>query len=427
VTLSVGAHLVSVCPVTSSSHPVTTPARQRTWLRPMVSRTIDEEHRAATPLELLFDLTFVVAVAAVAAELAHGIAEEHAGEDLATYLMAFFAIWWAWMNFTWFASAYDCDDAPYRLLTLVQMSGVLVLAAGVHGMFEDRDFRVAVVGYVIMRLALVAQWARAARSDPDHRATALRYVVGVSAVQVAWLMRLALPESLGLVSFLVLAAVELLIPVWAERPSMTNWHPHHIAERYGLFTIIVLGECVLAGATAVQATIDEDGASAELVLVGAGSLGLLFALWWVYFLKDSGGGLARNRHLSFWWGYGHYVVFASLAALGAGLEVAAEAVAHHIEASDVLVASAVAVPVVVFLVTVWALHAPMGAAQAHSAVRMLLATLACLAVVPLVALGLPLGWAVLLLVVPPAALVVHHHAMSPPAQTRGQVAPSASI
>jgi hypothetical protein len=58
---------------------------------------------------------------------------------------------------------------------------------------------------------------------------------------------------------------------------------------------------------------------------------------------------------------------------------------------------------------------------------MLLATLACLAVVPLVALGLPLGWAVLLLVVPPAALVVHHHAMSPPAQTRGQVAPSASI
>ena len=123
------------------------------------------------------------------------------------------------------------------------------------------------------------------------------------------------------------------------------------------------------------------------MLVGAGSLGLLFALWWVYFLKDSAGGLARNRHLSFWWGYGHCLVFASLAALGAGLEVAAEAVAHHVEASDVVVASAVAVPVVIFLVTVWALHAPMGAA------------------------GLPLGWAVLLLVVPPAGLVVHHHVL----------------
>jgi low temperature requirement protein LtrA len=236
-------------------------------------------------------------------------------------------------------------------------------------------------------------------------------VVGISVVQVAWLLRLALPEALGIASFCVLAAVELLVPVWAEKPSMTNWHPHHIAERYGLFTIIVLGECVLAGATAVQATIDEDGASVDLVLVGAGSLGLLFALWWVYFLKDSAGGLARNRHLSFWWGYGHCLVFASLAALGAGLEVAAEAVAHHVEASDTVVAAAVAVPVVVFLVTVWALHAPMGAAPGHSALQLLLASVACLLVVPVVAAGLPLGWAVLLLVVPPAGLVVHHHVL----------------
>ena len=98
-----------------------------------------------------------------------------------TYLLAFFAIWWAWMNFTWFASAYDCDDAPYRLLTLVQMSGVLVLAAGVHGMFEDQDYRVAVVGYVIMRLAMVAQWARAARlrpGPPEHRAALRRRHLG---------------------------------------------------------------------------------------------------------------------------------------------------------------------------------------------------------------------------------------------------------
>jgi low temperature requirement protein LtrA len=375
----------------------------------MVSRTVDEEHRAATPLELLFDLTFVVAVAAVAAELAHGIADGHAIEYLATYVMAFFAIWWAWMNFTWFASAYDCDDAPYRLFTLVQMGGVLVLTAGVHPVFEERDFRVAVLGYVIMRLAMVAQWGRAAWSDPSHRRTALRYVVGVSAVQAAWLLRLALPAALGVPTFVLLVGAELAIPLWAERPGMTSWHPHHIAERYGLFTIIVLGECVLAATTAVQATIDEDGVTTDLVLVGVGSLGLLFALWWVYFLKDAGGGLARNRHLSFWWGYGHYLVFASLAALGAGLEVAAEAVAHHVDASDVVVATAATVPVVVFLVTVWALHAPMGAAPPHHAGRLVMSSLACLAVIPLVAAGLSLGWAILLLVVPPAALIVDHH------------------
>jgi len=379
----------------------------------MVSRRIDEEHRASTPLELLFDLTFVVAVAAVAAELAHGIADGHALDTLGTYLMAFFAIWWAWMNFTWFASAYDCDDTLYRLLTLVQMSGVLVLAAGVPAMFEDSDFRVAVVGYVIMRVAMICQWARAARADPSHRATALRYVVGVGLLQVAWLLRLALPEGVALAAFVVLAAAELAVPLWAEQPAMTNWHSRHIAERYGLFTIIVLGECVLAAFTAVRAMIDEDGLSLELVLVAGGSLALLFALWWVYFLKDSGGGLERNRHLSFWWGYGHYVVFGSLAALGAGLELAAEAVTHHIEVSDTVVAAACAVPVVVFLLAVWALHAPMGAAPARSAARVVTAVLACLVVVLLVTAGLPLGWAVVLLVVPPAALIVHHHTTAP--------------
>ena len=90
--------------------------RSRPWRRPLTGRDATEPHRAATPLELLFDLSFVVAVAAAAAELHHGIAEDHVGVSVLRYLMVFFAIWWAWMNFTWFASAYDTDDVPYRLL-----------------------------------------------------------------------------------------------------------------------------------------------------------------------------------------------------------------------------------------------------------------------------------------------------------------------
>ena len=55
------------------------------------------------------------------------------------FLMAFFGVWWAWMNFTWFASAHDADDVPYRLLTLVQITGVLVYAAAVPRTVEDHD------------------------------------------------------------------------------------------------------------------------------------------------------------------------------------------------------------------------------------------------------------------------------------------------
>jgi low temperature requirement protein LtrA len=331
----------------------------------MTERSTGEPHRAASPLELLFDLTFVVAVASLTLELAHGIAAGHALADLPPFLQVFFAIWWAWMNFTWFASSFDTDDVLYRILTMVQMGGVLVLAAGVPAAFEDSDYRAVTVGYLIMRTGLVAQWIRAGLEDRASRRTALRYALGISVLQAAWLVRLVLaetgvlPEASLLPVFIGLAALELAVPRWAERVRPTSWHPHHIAERYGLFAIILLGESVLAASTGVQAALaGGGGVSGSFVAVAVAGLVLLFALWWLYFLEPSGEGLAERRHRSFVWGYGHYGIFAALAAVGAGLEVAVEHTGHHLDASVVGVAYAVAIPVSVFLLLLWAVHAP---------------------------------------------------------------------
>ena len=140
----------------------------------MVARHPDEPHRAATPLELFFDLCFVVAVAQAASALHHEVAADHLGDGVVGYAMVFFAIWWAWMNFSWFASAYDTDDVAYRLTTLVQIAGALILAAGVPEAMDGSDFLVITVGYVVMRLAMVTQWLRAARADPPHRRSSLR-------------------------------------------------------------------------------------------------------------------------------------------------------------------------------------------------------------------------------------------------------------
>ena len=138
----------------------------------MRARSPRDAHRGATPLELFFDLVFVVAIAQAASGLHHAIAETHAAQGLIGYLMVFFAIWWAWMNFTWFASAYDCDDAPYRLAVFVQIAGALIFAAGVPAMFESRTPNLATIGgYVVMRLAMVAQWLRASFADPERRTT----------------------------------------------------------------------------------------------------------------------------------------------------------------------------------------------------------------------------------------------------------------
>ena len=329
----------------------------------MAPRDPDEAHRASTTLELFFDLTFVVAVAQAAGGLHHGLVGGHVGDALVAYPLVFFGIWWAWMNFTWFASAYDTDDAAYRLAVLVLMAGVLIMAAGIPRIFDGRHFGVVVAGYVVMRTAMVGLWLRAAASHPDGRPCARRYAVGIGVLQVFWVARLALPESVGVPTFLVLVVAELSVPLWAEGAGRTSWHPRHIAERYGLFTIIVLGEAILAASIGVQAALDDHAPFADIATVVVGGLLIVFSMWWMYFDMPAEQMVDRARQAfaerlsgAFAWGYGHFVVFASAAAAGAGLAVAVDQATHHSELTDLQAGFAITVPVALYLVTVWALH-----------------------------------------------------------------------
>jgi low temperature requirement protein LtrA len=316
----------------------------------MSGRDPDEAHRASTPLELLFDLTFVVAVARAGFELRDALALGHASLALARYAEIFFGLWWAWVNFTWFASAYDTDDVPYRLLTLLQMAGVLVFAAGIPAAFEHFDLAIVVAGYVIMRLALVAQWLRAARGHPEGRAGTLRYAAGVTVVQLGWIGWLFLPSEARVAGFLVLVAAELAVPAWAEfggRP--TPWHPGHITDRYGGFTIIVLGEVIAATAAAVQAAVDHSRASPSLLTAAAAGLLLVFALWWLYFKHSAAEDIRQSMRWTFVWGFAHYLIFAAVAALGAGLQVVIGTLLHTTDVSPAFAAFTVAIPVTVYI------------------------------------------------------------------------------
>ncbi|MFJ3671123.1 low temperature requirement protein A [Streptomyces sp. NPDC090106] len=325
------------------------------WYQPMLGRRASEEHRAASALELFFDLCFVAAVAQASSAFEHEVASGHAGRGLVGYALVFFAIWWAWMNFTWFASAYDTDDVAYRLLTLVQIVGTLVMAAGAGKALEHGDFTVITWGYVVMRLAMVSQWVRAACTDRARRRSALRYAVGILVLQLGWLLRLALPHGGGTVTFAVLAVLELAVPVWAERAEGTTWHPRHIAERYGLFTLIVLGESVMAACVAVGAALDGHAGLGSVLPIALGGLLTVFALWWLYFAQDAPRRL-RTQRTAMLWGYGHYVVFAAAAAVGAGLAVEVAHATGSRALTDVQAAAVYTVPVALFVVCVWLLH-----------------------------------------------------------------------
>jgi low temperature requirement protein LtrA len=381
---------------------------RRLRVLPMRPRDIDEEHRVSTPLELLFDLSFVVAVSQAADQLNAALGATHFHTAIVGYLMVFFGIWWAWVNFTWFASAYDVDDLLYRLLTFVQIIGVLILAAGVESAFSSGNFTVMTIGYVVMRVAMVAQWLRAASGDPAARPAALRYAVGIGILQVGWVLRLFLPHQAGLWAFYVLALCEMLVPAWAERAAHgtgTPWHPGHIGERYGLFTLIVLGECIAAVTVAIHSASSRHGVSAGLVAMVVGAVLLVFSIWWWYFENPAEEGLRMSRQISFVWGYGHYVVFGSLGALGAGLQLAAAGSHGTVSSTTATTAGlAVAVPVAAYLVVTGVLQGRLGRQWPGR-----VATVGVAAVLVLVlggaAHGLGVGLATLLMGLAVAALV----------------------
>lgn len=335
-----------------SGDPATASGRWR--LNPMRPRDSDEDVRTATPLELFFDLVFVIAVGIASANLHHALSEAHFIHGVTSYLVVFFAIWWAWMNFTWFATSFDTDDWLYRVMTVAQMAGVLVLAAGIGPAFNDHDFVLVAAGYVIMRLIMVAQWLRAARNAGDLRRATLIYAWGIAGVQALWIVwQFVPPGAAGWAMWIVVAGLELAVPLIAERRDQTPWHPHHITERYGLFTIIVLGESLLASANAIITAREDETEIAQLAPLAVLAIVVTAGLWWIYFWAPHHESIDGELRHSLRYGYGHYVVFAAAGALSAGIEVEIDVLTGHSELSDVAASLCVTVPVAIFIGAVW--------------------------------------------------------------------------
>jgi low temperature requirement protein LtrA len=390
----------------------------------MIGRDPRERHRTTTPLELLFDLTFVVAFAQAGDELAHYTAEGHLATAVWGFLFVVLSVCWAWINYTWFSSAYDTDDWAQRLLTMVQMVGVIVLALGIPAVFESLDsgepfdYRVVAVGYVVMRTSLIAMWVRVAKQDPGSRRVALRYVGYNAAIQAAWVtvafMRIENVPLLATILALLWAAeffghayatwdADVASDAWQGTP----WNAHHIVERYGLLVMITLGEGVLGTIAAVSAVVAHVSWTGEAVLIVIAGTGLTFGLWWTYFIVPSAPVLARHRRRKWVWGYGHILLFAAVAAVGAGLHVAAYAAEGETSIGTVGVVLSVAIPVFVFCIVYFALYSVLFRAvdPLHLVLAAGMVVFLVLAVA-LAAAGLPLGWCLIVVMLSPFVVAV---------------------
>jgi low temperature requirement protein LtrA len=335
---------------------------------PMSGRDPEERGRVSSPLELLFDLTFVVAVGTAAGQFAEMVAEGMYGKAVVAFVLAMFAITVAWISFSWFASAFGTDDWLYRVLTMLQMIGVVVFSLGLPAMFHSvregghLELRAMVIGYVVMRVAMSGQWWRAARESPAFHDVGMASIRWTAVVQAGWVVVgfVRMPAAAAFTLFGVLAVLELLLPVLGQGGAGgTPWHPHHVAERYSLFAIITLGEGVV-GTVASSGELLGGAAGTSwtwnAVAVVIAGVGLTFGMWWVYFAVPFGDILVRRRSYGYLFGYGHIPVFLGIAGAGAGLHVAGLSLEHHAEIGPTAVIASLAVPVGLFLLMVYLLH-----------------------------------------------------------------------
>ncbi|AXK37318.1 low temperature requirement protein A [Streptomyces armeniacus] len=388
-------------------------------LVPMTGRDPEEHGRASSPLELLFDLTFVVAVGTAASHFAEMLAAGHHGQAVTAYVLAMFAISVAWISFSWFASAFSTDDWLYRVLTMVQMIGVVVFALGLPAMFhsveegEHLELRVMVLGYIVMRVAMVLQWWRASRQSPTHSAVGKANIRWTVLAQVGWTVVAFthLPLAAVFVCFAVLGVLELALPVLTQGSAGgTPWHPHHVAERYGLFAIIVLGEGVIgtvASSSDLLGGADGTHWTGNAVAVVVAGVGLTFGMWWVYFMTPFGDVLVHRRGRGYLFGYGHIPLFMGIAGAGAGLHVAGLHLEHHAKLGETAVTLSLALPVGLYLLMVYLLHTLLLSSADPFHLLLISATLAVLlAAVLLSAAGAPIAVCLLVVMLAPYVTVL---------------------
>ena len=155
--------------------------------------------------------------------------------------------------------------------------------------------------------------------------------------------------------FVVLVLAELFVPVFAELRRPTPWHPEHITERYGLFTIILLGESILASANSIVDALAHTEHIAPLIGIAATGMVLAAGMWWIYFAREHREHIELGFGRAILFGYGHYFIFAAAGAFSAGIELAIDLSTGDTKLEPILAAATLTVPVALFVLGVWAL------------------------------------------------------------------------
>jgi low temperature requirement protein LtrA len=288
------------------------------WLQPPRLRVGETgPPRRATWLELFYDLVFVVAVS----QLAHKLSEDISLPGFLSFAVLFIPVWWAWIGTTFYANRFDTDDMGRRVLMGLQMLAIASLAVNVHHGLSDSSIGFA-LAYAASRLMLVCEYLWAGWHIPRARPLTNRYAIGFSIGALLWLISVFVPLPVRLGLWAVGLVIDFVTPLSVGQFMLQiPPHPEHLPERFGLFTIIVLGEAVLAVVNGIS-KMDLNGFNIMAAVLGFTTA---FSLWWIYFENVEGSALEKAKTsgrimIMQVWLYIHLPLVIGLAATGVGVE-----------------------------------------------------------------------------------------------------------
>jgi low temperature requirement protein LtrA len=284
-----------------------------------VTAVMREDERV-TPLELFFDLVFVLALTQCTALIAH----DPTWGGMLKGLLVLGMLWWSWVGYAWLTSVVDPEEGAVRLVIFVAMAAFLVAALCVPGTF-GADALVFACAYAVVRIAHIVLFMLASRDDEALR----RSVIGLAASTAVGAGLLFVAAAASGAAQVGLWGLALLLD--AGGPLLfgqDGWKlvPGHFAERHGLIVIIALGESVVAIGIAAKPTID-----AGLIAAGLLGVAVVAALWWAYFdvvaivagrrLARAAEGHERNGIARDSYSYLHFPMVAGIALIAVGLKL----------------------------------------------------------------------------------------------------------
>jgi low temperature requirement protein LtrA len=283
------------------------------WSAPVLRTDEDEgRERKTSWLELFYDLVFV----AVVAELAHALSGDLTWSGAGKFVALFIPVWWIWVGGAFYNDRFENDDISHRLAVIVQMVPIAAMALFVaHGL--DDSFRAFALSYALARTTLNLIWFRAGHHNPVARELTNRYAIGFGGMALLLIIAALLPAPWRYVFWTVAVGVDLLTPAatWGIQAGLPRLSRSHLPERFGLFTIIVLGEAVIGALTGIA---EVERLSFNEFFLGGLTLTVAVSVWWIYFDQIADRPPHRTIHSTAAWGYLHLPITAGITAIGVG-------------------------------------------------------------------------------------------------------------